>query len=217
MTVIKIEIEVDEERKFHEVFDALSPLRQKIWLKLVWYVYTFPIVKPSQSTIARACHCSRQAVSEAFRIFKAHSWMVLISRGWMKSKTILISDHLMSPEMYKNRGIKRVVFPYERATYGATHIKTSIKDKKTSTTGEFKPEPKIQEHLKKLDIPFDAKLKLSTLSQDIYTKALESCQKKAVNGFKPDNPIAYFIGTAFKIAEKENFKPNWSVYYRGKS
>lgn len=187
-----LKIDQDERSEFFELYDTLSPLRKKIWNKVVQKARHYKICNFSQSKLADWCDCSRSAISEAFKLFKEWGWLWLKSRGWKRTKTINIPLSKKQIDVTNRQYFKRV-----EATYRATHTYSKYKSN-TSRPGEIK----IPDYLRKKDIPIEAKLKLSLVSEHIYQEAYYQCQKKCKNGWKPNDPIAYFVGTAMRMAEK---------------
>jgi hypothetical protein len=137
--------------------------------------------------------------------------MNLQSRGWKRSKTILVPHSKQQIDLVNRKYFKEV-----RATYRATHTLSTYR-KTTSTDGLSAFQPlKIPIWLFNTKISNDAKLKLSLLSENVYQETLHYCQRRAKAGFKPDNEEKYFMGAAFKIAEKQGVKIDWRPYYNTK-
>ncbi len=200
-----LKIDQDEASEFFEKYDSLSPLRKKIWNKAVALTNRWKVCNPSQTKIATWCMCSRSAVSEAFRIFKEWGWLALLSRGFKKSKTLLISHSKRQIDVFKRQYFKRV-----EATHRATYTYSTFKKITSRKTGSLH----ISEHLKKLNISLDAKLKLSLVSENIFQETKYQCEKKSKTGWKPRDETKYFIGTALGIAKNRGFKLDWPAYYR---
>lgn len=200
-----LKIDQDENFEFFEKYEPLSPLRKKIWKTIVGCARKWIVACPSQSKIAKWCECSRSAVSEAFKLFKEWSWLTLISRGFKKSKTLLISTSKKQIDIDKRNYFKRV-----EATYRATHIYPSNKKLTGRPTGEIE----IPHYLRKKEIPLEAKLKLSLISERTYIDCWESLKKKAKTGWKPDDELKYFTGTAIQMAIDRGEKLDWRKYYK---
>lgn len=202
---LTLQLDTDELYDFFVLFDNLSPLRKRIWMKIVAMCRRWTISIPSQSTIAKWCKCSRSAVSEAYRIFQDYGWLVLQSRGWKRSKKHFISESKKQIDMQNRRYFKRV-----EATYRATHTVSSYK-KNTSVkpTGEIS----IRERFKNRGIPLSVQLKLSMVTEACFEEAYFQCMKKADKGFKPDDECKYLCGVALSIAQKRGERLNWPAYY----
>lgn len=206
-----LQIETSETYDFFVLYDNLSPLRQKIWNKIVQCCRDWTICVPAQATLAGWCGCSRSAVSEAFKIFKDYGWMSLQSRGWKRSKKIFIPHSKQQIDVIGRNYFKKI-----EATYRATYISSTYK-KRTSKDGLSASKPlDIPIWLMNLKISQEAKLKLSLLPESIFQETHHQCKRKAKLGFKPENEENYFVGTAFKIAEKKGVTINWRSYYEGK-
>ena len=209
-----LKIDQDENFEFFEKYDALSPLRQKIWRKIADLARKWAVCKPSQSKIAKWCECSRSAVSEAFKLFKEWGWLSLLSRGWKKSKTLLIPHSKRQMDIINRQYFKRV-----EATYRATHT-YSIYKNNTSIDSEAvkksfnKLEPSHLGH--KLGFSIDGSLKLSLFSESIQQEALRKAKFLGKSGWRPDSDEKYFIGMMVKIAENQGQKIDWRSYYQAK-
>lgn len=200
-----LKIDQDEAANFFEKYDTLSPLRKKIWQKTVALTRRWLVAQPSQSKIAAWCGCHRSTVSEAFRLFKKWGWLTLLSRGFKKSKTLLISTSKKQIDLYNRQYFKRV-----EATYRATHTYSTYKKRTSRETGTLD----IAFYLRNLNISLDAKLKLSMVPEVIYRDALESAKSDAKKGKKFDNKERYLVGVAIKMAQKRGYPLNWGAYYR---
>lgn len=164
---------------------------------------------PSQSKIAEWCGCSRSAVSEAFRIFQQHGWINLQSRGWKRSKSIFMPH---SKQMIDT--VNRKYFKRTEATYRATHT-YSIYKNITSRASEI-PKKSLDPSLlgKKLGFSNDGCLKLSLVSEHVQQEALKCAKELGKQGWLPHNQERYFIGMAFKMAEKCGEVIEWRKYYQ---
>lgn len=199
-----LKVDEDENYKFFQLYHTLSALRKKIWNKIVQYARKWPKFQTSQSKIAKWCGCSRSAISEAFKLFKEWGWMSLISRGWKKTKTIFIPETKQQIDTVKQEYFKRV-----EATHRATHTYSIYKNITSRRTGEIE----IPQYLRNLNIPIEAKLKLSLVPEYIYQETKYKCQKKAMTGWKPDKEVNYFVGTAINMAIEKGHSINWRTYY----
>lgn len=203
-----LKIDQDENFQFFEKYDTLSPLRKKIWAKIVQIARKWVIAQPSQSKIALWCECSRSAVSEAFKLFREWGWLALVSRGFKKSKTLLIPHSKRQLDVVNRQYFKRV-----EATYGATHTYSMFRKQTSNPTGCLKP-LEISTWLQKTTLSLDAKLKLSLFSEHTYQETLYSCKLQASKGNVFANPEQYFIGAAVKKAKQKGEKVDWKRYYR---
>jgi hypothetical protein len=200
-----LEITTNEAHDFCVLYDGLSPLRKRIWDKISSLSRSWTDVKPSQSKLAEWCKCSRSAISEAFKIFKDYGWMDLLSRGWKRSKRILIH-----PTKRQIDVAGRCYFSQVRATHRATHTTTYQPKKSTSrVTSEIA----IPQRVENMKISLDSKLKLSMVSEYIIQETIYQSQKKSKQGFKPNNAEKYFVETALKMAQKQGLKLDWRSYY----
>lgn len=203
-----LKISQDEAYEFFEKFNALSPLRKEIWKYTLWCVKNHLYCVPSQSHIAEKKGCCRQAVSEAFKVFKEYGWLSLRSRGFKRSKIISIPLHLQQIDLVKKNYFRRV-----ETTSRATRNYSNF-TKKTSRTGyPQKVDLKVPEIAHKLGFSLDSGLKLGLLTESILQETLYQAKQLGKKGFKPANEERYFVGMAFGIAKKEKFTPNWRAYY----
>ena len=221
MVIINLQVEQDEIYTFQSSYRLLSVLRQRIWLRVLWYVSTYPTAFPTQKRLAESCNCSRSAISEAFRIFQDLGWLVLISRGYKKSKVLIVPPQFQAPELYQGNGLKKTSFVYERATYRATPIKISIKEEETSkATGSLKSlfeeeiGKSLPHYISRLNISIQDKVKLSLVSERAYQDAKHHYNRMIKKGFKPKNEVRYFVGTAINIAINLGEVINWFHYYK---
>lgn len=203
-----LQVDSNEQYQFYEKFDRLSPLRQRIWRKLIEKSRDYVVHKTNQSKLAKWCGCSRSAISEAFRIFKTYGWMWLQSRGWKRSKIIEIPISKRQMDLDKKSYFHRV-----QATYRAT-LTTSTRKSSASTTGSQILGLKIAPHLEKTKFCIKDKLKLSLVAENFYKAGMEAAEEKYNKGKLPSDRIfKYIIGTAISMAKKVGEKINWPSYY----
>jgi hypothetical protein len=146
------------------------------------------------------------------RLFQDYGWMNLHSRGWKRSKKISIH-----PSKLQIDKINRNYFKEVRATYRATHTIPTYR-KRSSTDGLSASKPlDIPIWLMNLKISHDSKLKLALLPESVFRETHHQCLRRQKLGFQPDNAEKYFVGAAFKIAEKQGVKVNWPSYYYSKN
>lgn len=200
-----LKLETDENYDFFVLFDNLSPLRQKIWRKLVQKCQAWTLVQPNQTSIAKWCGCSRSAVSEAFRLFKDYGWLSLQSRGWKRSKKIFIPLSKQQIDLEKKDYFRSV-----KATYRATHTNIT---RETYTGKKTAGDIAIRHPLKNKEMPLELKLKLSMVSECTFNEALFQCKKIAKKGFKPNDEAKYLSGVCINIAKRKGEKLDWRSYY----
>jgi len=204
-----LSVESDENYKFYEIFDRLSPLRKRIWKKITEKSRAYNVFKISQSKLATWCFCSRSAISEAFALFKSFGWMWLESTGWKRPKTINIPISKRQMDLDKKQYFHRV-----QATYTAT-LTTSTRKCITSTTGSQNLGLKIAPHLEKVRISEQSKLKLSLVEENYYHSALERAKAKHAKGeLSPERIERYVVGTALNMAKTHGQNINWPGYYQ---
>lgn len=205
-----LEIDASESFEFFKFFDNLSPLRKKIWNKLVEKATQWTIVCPSQTTIAMWCHCSRSAINEALSLFKKYGWLWLRSRGWKKSKIVEIPTSLKQIDVRNKSYFHRV-----RATYRATHTSITKEIYTGKETGSSSEEFSVPFHIDRLGISLKTKLKLSLVPENIYNNALETAKAKhAKTPFESPDKIEFYVaGTAIHMAKKKGIYLNWKGYY----
>jgi len=204
---ITLTIHQDEKYNFFQAYDQMTPLRKKIWKLTLWWCKRFPCANPRQATLGKKLGCSRSAVNEAFCEFKILGWVHLISRGAHRPKVIVISHHILQIDLIKREYFKRI-----EATATATHSYSSYRD-----TSRRPGLIEIPQYLKKLDIPLEAKLKLSLVPEYIYQETFYQCKKKSKTGWKPDDPIRYFVGTAMRMAENSGLRIDWGKYMKARA
>lgn len=205
---LTLSVNEDLNFEFFSEFDKLGNKEKEVWRLLVWWTKRFPTAYPSQTTIARKAECTREHVNRSISKFKKLGWIALGSRGPKKTKYIIIPLHLLQMDLVKREYFRRVDI-----TSKITHS-YSRKPRITGTNGPVAPKPlDVPNWLEKLGISFDSKLKLSLLPESVFQETLYQCTKKAKQGFKPDNEERYFVGTAFRIAEKGGVKVDWKSYY----
>ncbi len=220
MTAINLEIEQDEIFTFRSLFDALSPLRKRIWKCILAYTLKYPHAIPRQKTIANDCGCSRSAISEAFRIFIDVGWLTLLSRGGHKSKILMIPPKYQSELLYKCKGKKIVRVVYEKATIRATPIIANRSNTVSSTGTGNLTSPAFQEliqippKINNLPLSFEDKLKLSMVPEWAYQETLYRVKKYHKSCHKIRDQGAYFVGTALNIFIKQGGKLPWGRFYK---
>lgn len=122
------------------------------------------------------------------------------------SKTLSISKILQQIDVVKREYFARVEITSKR-----THSYSSYK-KKTSRAGEIE----IPHYLDRLSIPIEAKRKLALIPEYIFYETKYQCEKKSKSGWKPDDPVKYFVGTAMRMAENKGHIINWRKYMQTK-
>lgn len=201
-----LKIDADENAEFFTRYDMLSPLRQKIWNKICQLCRRWLVAKPSQSKIAEWCGCSRSAVSEAFKLFKEWGWLTLLSRGFKKSKTILISPSKTQLDVIKREYFKRV-----EATYGATHTYSIYKNITGRRKGEILQPPKCVE---KFGFELKDSLKMALVPEVTLQEALRKAKDLGKQGWRPDKDGPYLAGIAVNMAKNNGIALDWPSYYR---
>jgi len=199
-----LKIDQDENAEFFQKYDTLSPLRKKIWDKIAECTRKWLVACPSQIKIATWLGCHRSAVSEAFKLFKEWGWLALLSRGFKKSKTLLISHSKRQIDVVNRQYFKRV-----EATYRATHTYSTYR----KVTGRKAGRLDIPIYLQKLNLSLDQKLKLALVSEITYRDALESAKLDHSRGKKINEINGYVVGTAIKMAQKRGERLEWGKYY----
>jgi len=210
---ILLEIEQDQKYEFFQKYDALGDLQKQIWCKIVDYCKAYPCAFPKQAKIAQEEKCSRKHVNRTFKKFIEFGWLKLKARGARRTKILIVPDSFIQIDVINRKYFKRVEVTRGsegKVTSGGSH-NTFNKKKETSTeAGEIA----IPHYLEKLPIPWDSKLKLSLLPENIYQETLYQCEKKARSGFFPDDQVKYFVGTAVKMAQKNGIRIDWIKYYK---
>lgn len=199
----------DQKFAFFAEYDKLGNLQKDIWRAAVWWCNRFPCACPRQSKIAEKVGCRREHVNRAFAKFKKFGWLHLTSRGFKRTKIIGIPLHLLQLNVVKREYFRRVEITPER-----THSYSRL-PRNTSREGPVaKKQLEVPGWLmSKASFSHDSKLRLSLLPESVYQEASFQWKKKVSQGFKADNPEKYFVGMAFKIAEKKEIKVNWGSYY----
>lgn len=215
---VNLEIQQSEFYSFFSLYDKLSIIRKRIWQQVCWFVRRHMHAYPSQTKIGEGAGCCRQAVSEAFRLFKSYGWLWLESKGYKKPKELYVPKHLLQIDL-----INREYFETVRATYRATLV---LNKQKLITSHELPTKVDQEKRLLKwnqptipVEIPtylqnrkmsLDAKLKLSMISEEIVLKAEEKMKKK---GGRIGNPENYLVQASLKEAQIKGYKLNWRGYY----
>ncbi len=206
MDSLFLKIDADENYQFYEKFERLSPLRKKIWKKVVDKSRKYIVFKVRQSKLATWCECSRSAISEAFKLFKEYGWMWLQSTGWKRPKIIEISTSKKQMDLDKKSYFHRV-----QATYRATLTTSTTKINTSRASSSFE----VPLHIERLGISFKNKLKLSLVPENIYNQALETAKYHHAKGMEFKTSIEnYVVGTAIRMAEKMKLPMNWKGYYQ---
>jgi len=216
MQTLQLNIHQDDNYNFFVLFDTLSKIEKNIWNLAVWWTKTKANAYPNQETIARRAKCGRKHVNRTFAKFKKWGWLSLGWRGKNLSKTLLI------PRIYQMIDVvKREYFARVEVTSKVTHSYSSNRRDTSRQKNGFgfsrkAEEPKvlqIPDHIQSLDLPLEAKLKLSLVGQNIYEETKHQLQRKIGTGWKPANYLTYFVGTAINMAKDLGFPIAWKDYY----
>lgn len=209
-----LKIDQNEATEFFSQYDLLGRVEKKIWQAVAWWVKKFPSAFPKQEKIAEKLNCSRKHVNRTLQKFIKYGWLTLHSRGKNRTKVLGIPAYLIAIDLNKRKYFKSI-----EVTSEVTH---SISSRKRNTgtvpdkpAGGFFHPLEISNHLKNLkNLPLEAKLKLSLVSEHIFQEALYSAKLQAKKGVKFRDEIGYVVGTAIRMAEKQKIKLDWPAYYR---
>lgn len=146
---------VDETvENFKNTYLLLTPLQRTIWGYLKTFAQHKRLVFPSQTTIAKACGCTREYVCKTLRRFKDWGWMSAIRRAY-KSCVYLLPEGLVKinhrdPKTYDAQQQKSAISP------GRVHNSDHSKDLKELKMERSDVQPKSAEKFKTFHKPKDS-------------------------------------------------------------
>jgi hypothetical protein len=71
----------------------------------------------------------------------------------------------------------------------------------------------IPERIDRMNLPYEAKLKLSMIPEGIFQSALDSARWKHAHGWMIRDQTNYVVGQAIKMAKKQSIWLDWPAYY----
>jgi len=209
------------EKEFRNFFFSLGKHQRTILKRIVWYYNKYPDAHPTQSTIAEGIPCSRKHVNRTFALFKRHGLLSLESRGPRHAKRLFIPHFLASMDL---DNIKPLINP--KVTSEVTHSLDSLNvASKPKPTGnkyqKFRKkeaiEPLVVEDWvkrKAFGLTLEQQLKLSLTTEWAFDNALAKAKFMYSKGVRFKDESAYVVGTAIKMHQEKNGKPDWKRYYQ---